>query len=581
MARSISCLRGRVFLALAFCLAVGLALNPAYAQDDNPDPPDQTVRLIFIHHSTGENWLADEHGGLGQALAENNYFVSDTNYGWGPDAIGDRTDIVNWPEWFRGPESERYLAALYAESEQHAAYTRLENDPGGENEVVMFKSCFPNSYLEGSPDDPPAAGDGLTVSNAKYIYNDLLNYFATRPDKLFVVITAPPVQDPALAENARAFNTWLMQDWLRENDYALNNVAVFDFYNVLTHPDNHHRFVDGQVQYVADAGKNTLYYPSAPDDDHPNAEGSRKATQEFVPLLNVFYHRWKAGAPASPPSPASTVAPQPPGAAPAQGMVVDDFEADLPPGSSAGWQPYWDERTQTRAACAAQTDHAYAGKGALHLDMNVDKNSWSTCAFFYDEPVDWSAAQGISLYVHAAQPELGFDVIVYRSGAGDDESYYHSFVTSAEMVSGWAYLEIPWAELVRAEWESDSGATLDPAQVTGMAFGFGAGEEAPYVGQIWADEIHLVGLAGESAEPPSLATEAPLSAPLTEAPPAAPVVTQPPAAPPTSPPPAAPQATPEQGDGGGGLPCPGAFGAAALAALYWGGRKAFSRAPYV
>ena len=44
-----------------------------------PNPPTQTVKLIFIHHSSGENWLADEHGGLGAALANNNYFVSDTN----------------------------------------------------------------------------------------------------------------------------------------------------------------------------------------------------------------------------------------------------------------------------------------------------------------------------------------------------------------------------------------------------------------------------------------------------------------------------------------------------------------------
>jgi hypothetical protein len=53
------------------------------------------MRLIFIHHSTGENWLRDDYGELGKALSENNYFVSDTNYGWGPEGIGDRTDIIN------------------------------------------------------------------------------------------------------------------------------------------------------------------------------------------------------------------------------------------------------------------------------------------------------------------------------------------------------------------------------------------------------------------------------------------------------------------------------------------------------
>ncbi len=60
---------------------------------DDPDPPATVAKLIFIHHSTGENWLADDYGNLGRVLGQNNYFVSDTNYGWGPNAIGDRTDI--------------------------------------------------------------------------------------------------------------------------------------------------------------------------------------------------------------------------------------------------------------------------------------------------------------------------------------------------------------------------------------------------------------------------------------------------------------------------------------------------------
>ena len=79
---------------------------------------------------------------------------------------------------------------------------------------------------------PRARGEGLTVANAKAIYIELLKYFASRPDKLFVVVTAPPVQDRTYAANARAFNKWLVQDWLA--GYGGKNVAVFDFYNVLT-----------------------------------------------------------------------------------------------------------------------------------------------------------------------------------------------------------------------------------------------------------------------------------------------------------------------------------------------------------
>ncbi len=254
-------------------------------------------------------------GGLGLALRDNGYFVSDTNYGWGPEcsdcedcwgAIGDCTDILHWDNWFAGPGSSVYLNALYAESAQHSGYSRCDDpDPTRENEIVLFKSCYPNSNLEGSPTDAPSFDEGLTVGRAKAIYNELLGYFATRTDKLFVAITAPPVtpddswSDPA---NARAFNDWLVTSWL--DDYSHANVTVFDFYNVLTsnggdpytsdeasETGNHHRWWNGGVQHIQTVNSDLAAYGSG--DSHPTFAGNQKATAEFVPLLNVFYNRWQ------------------------------------------------------------------------------------------------------------------------------------------------------------------------------------------------------------------------------------------------------------------------------------------------
>ena len=137
--------RGALALALAAVPAAG-AVNTA--------PPASPVKLVFIHHSTGQAWLDDGHGRLGIALRDNGYFVSDTNYGWGPDSIGDTTDIGHWWTWFRGPSAGTYMTALYAESGQNCSYSRLATDPGGANEIVLFKSCFPNSQLSGSDADP-------------------------------------------------------------------------------------------------------------------------------------------------------------------------------------------------------------------------------------------------------------------------------------------------------------------------------------------------------------------------------------------------------------------------------------------
>jgi hypothetical protein len=283
----------------------------------DPTPPVQPVKLVFIHHSTGEAWLGDAGGALGLALRDNRYFVSDTNYGWGPgdqDAgsgtIGDHTDIPDWYRWFTGPHRETYLTALFAESGQHCSYARLATDPGGTNEIVLFKSCFTNSDLTGNPTDPPAASadstSELTVGTAKRIYLDLLPCFAAHQDRLFVVITAPPLRDaetsPAKAANARAFNNWLVRDWLAS--YSQPNVAVFDYYTVLTSNGgdadsndlgaangNHHRYRHQAIEHSTSQGTNCSAYGSG--DSHPTAAGHRKAAAEFVPLLNVFYHRWR------------------------------------------------------------------------------------------------------------------------------------------------------------------------------------------------------------------------------------------------------------------------------------------------
>jgi hypothetical protein len=107
------------------------------------------------------------------------------------------------------------------------------------------------------------------------------------------------------AANARAFNNWLINEWL--TGYPYKNVAVFDFYNVLTSnggnadtndiglaTGNHHRWWNGTVQHIQTSNSNTAAYPTG--DSHPGQAGNLKATAEYVKLLNVFYHRWKGQA---------------------------------------------------------------------------------------------------------------------------------------------------------------------------------------------------------------------------------------------------------------------------------------------
>lgn len=476
----------------------GVGLPTAVQAQDNPAPPDTPIKLIFIHHSTGENWLTDGYGDLGVTLAQNNYFVSDTNYGWGPSNIGDRTDIPNWPEWFRSAKTSRYMTALFKESGQHAGYTRTFADPGGENEIVMFKSCFPNSDLYGSPDDAPALGDELTIANAKWVYNEILQYFATRPDKLFVVITAPPLSSPSIPENARAFNQWLLNDWLRENNYPYNNVAVFDFYNVLTGAEAHHRVANGVVEYVV-GSQDTLYYPSG--DDHPSAEGSRKATAEFVPMLNIFYHRWQSAA-APPPlvepvtEPAAEAETEPEveevvgGGGEVETAVlpttfIDNFETDR------GWEAFWDEATPTRFACALAANPAGSGM-VMQVEFDVAANSWATCARLFDAAQDWQSAAGLSFRLQAASAGLLVNIDLYTGTEEARESYVYVLETPPDSVNNWIPVHLRWADFHRVEWEENAGAPFAGAdRISGMAFGFSTDTDTTHSGVIWVDDLSL------------------------------------------------------------------------------------------
>jgi hypothetical protein len=507
-------IKGYVVLGVVVLLSGVLAFSP-YPQADNPAPPEQPVKLIFIHHSTGENWLTDGYGDLGRTLGQNNYFVSDTNYGWGPNGIGDRTDIPNWTEWFHSADTPVYMQALFNESGQNASYTRTLADPGGENQIIMFKSCFPNSDLAGNPNDPPGTYEDLTVSGAKYVYNEILKYFATRPDKMFVVITAPPLSDGTHAANARAFNQWLLNDWLRENNYSQNNVFVYDFYNVLTGPDAHHRFDNGQIEHVV-GGSNTLYYPSG--DDHPSVEGSRKATEEFVPVLNTFYRRWKSGnpslssgdgvdvAPVAPDTQAPIVPPPP-----VTLGLIDDFEGAIPAGS-AGWEAFRDEAASTSITCTPTAGQVRTGNQALQVDFDVVADSWATCALMFDAAQDWSQADGLSFYLFSGQASPTFDVDVYTGPPEARQTYIYHVQTLSVTSDVWVPYELRWEQFKRADWEENAGAAFEqPSAVTGLAFGFDSAQS----GTFWIDDL---GLFTPGAVENAPVTAAPPESPPSDAP---------------------------------------------------------------
>ena len=494
----------------SFFITAGIDISPML-QEVNSDPPANPVKLIFIHHSTGENWLNDGNGNLAQALQKNNYFVSDTNYGWGPDSIGDRTDIPNWLEWFHSDNTAQYMQALYDENGIHSYYERTLGDPGGENQVILFKSCFPNSALSGSPDDPPAEGTDLTVANAKFVYNKILNYFLTQPDKLFMVITAPPLMDGRYAKNARAFNNWLVNDWLAQNNYPLANVAVFDFYNILTAPENHHRVKDGQIEHLIASPRNTSYFHS--EDDHPSQTGNRKATDEFIPILNAFYNRWQSDNSSQLPSSSSTplltlatatTEPQ----LPLSAAILDDFDSDI-----LTWEAYLGNPADTHMRCYPSAEYVYSESQSLQLDFDIPPGGWGTCVKNFETPQDWSRSSGVLFYLYSVQPDVVMHVDLFFGSEDKRETYSAELVIPSNANKTWTEIRLVWNDFQRVDWEEDAGQQFDQADaVSGFAFGFPEIANGSNTGTLWIDDVQLFTLPDESSYSSIETRQAPLPA---------------------------------------------------------------------
>ncbi len=263
-----------------------------------------TDDLVFMHHSCGANWLSS---GLHTALLAK-FYVDERNdiyYGtaMSPDAgrpsslgsvPGDSTDMNHWILWFN----------------DYLGHVQPFACASGVNRVIMFKSCYPNSDVSADgtlPGDPFSAsktltnykavfrhanGPGNTYLRSGYTYRPLEDVFAASPDTLFVFVTAPPLvytgTTDANAHRVRLFNNWVKTEWLAGYNAAhpgLNNVAVFDLFDVLAYPDTD----------PAHPNRLRAEYGGAGGDSHPNTAGNQQLTRVYCTNPGDFLDvAWRA-----------------------------------------------------------------------------------------------------------------------------------------------------------------------------------------------------------------------------------------------------------------------------------------------
>jgi len=273
--------------------------------DDSIPCPKDGVRLTFIHQKLGASLLSsyDDTYGNGQLalyLNKNNYYITDITSGWDTDIslfihekkpIGNFTNLEDLVIWFNPAYEEYLMNEVYFNNQTYTnnndiSYSNIISKPNGVNEIVIFK--IPNSSSE--------VGDSTADELA--IFNTVLDYTKTKNNKLFIFFTQPPKRSYQNSKNIRWLCNYLSDiesGWLK--DYPLKNVGVFDIFNVLTSENNRHTASkdSGIIHTVDNSSDDTLSlkYLATDSADMVNSQGLTKVTQNFIPLLNYYYNRWK------------------------------------------------------------------------------------------------------------------------------------------------------------------------------------------------------------------------------------------------------------------------------------------------
>lgn len=218
--------------------------------------------IIFLHHSTGQNLIAE--GNLRALLSDKGYLFWDHDFNHigltDPTGTLTKTTFRIPGAYGRGNTDVDGLAHLFAETVTDPpanAFSRLM-----QHEIIILKSCFPNSAIK----------DEEMADQFKIWYRQMRDVMDAHPDHLFILITSPPLH-PSETNSNEAKRARAMANWLASADYRGGhpNVFVFDFFDLLADPQT-----------------NTLrqaYWRSTSEaDSHPN----RLANEVIAPQLVSF-----------------------------------------------------------------------------------------------------------------------------------------------------------------------------------------------------------------------------------------------------------------------------------------------------
>jgi hypothetical protein len=230
------------------------------------------TNIIFLHHSTGTNLIAQ--GNVRPLLSELGYQFWDHGYNYQglvrPDGTRTGTSYRIPGNMGRGNTDVDGLAALFKQPVAAAPlHSAGQADPPNnafsrllQHEVIVVKSCFPNSAVK----------DEAMQRQFQAWYLEIRDVIGQHPDRIFILVTSPPLHP--LATNAEeASRARAVANWLKSDEYLAGqpNLFVFDLFDLLADPATHTL----RSEYQLSADKR---------DSHPN----RVANETIGPLFVAF-----------------------------------------------------------------------------------------------------------------------------------------------------------------------------------------------------------------------------------------------------------------------------------------------------
>jgi len=267
-------LRPRDVLSV-FCLATLLAGGARPAGAALP----VRENAIFIHHSIGRGlidpYTAAARDSLAVWNARNGTQVKLWDHDYGPDhPIWGLTNPAGvnlgyaYGEEFNNTIQVSGYRALFC-TDNAARDSLLAN-----HSIIAFKPGYESGWIW--------LLDDAQLDSAKADYLAMRDFFDQHPDRLFIVVTQPPIHRNAPYLDARKDRARALSRWLHSPEYlgGRQNLASFDLFDLLATRD------DPRDPYC-----NTLKYEYEVDHTNSDPHPNDLADRVIGPLFALFIYR--------------------------------------------------------------------------------------------------------------------------------------------------------------------------------------------------------------------------------------------------------------------------------------------------